>query len=176
MAATGVAVNNTNKKVIFRNCAPFTNCITKMNNTKVDDAQKNDIVMPMYNLIEYSDAYSKTSGSLWQYYRDKLLLDGDKNIIDSLANNNNSISFKFKQQITGQIGNGGTKDVEIVVPLKYLSNILSTLEMPLINCEISLQLRQSKNCILVAGTAANQNSKFQITHTKLYVPVVTLPT
>ena len=141
MAATGVAVNNTNKKVIFRNCAPFTNCITKMNNTKVVDAQKNDIVMPMYNLIEYSDAYSKTSGSLWQYYRDKLLLDGDKNIIDSLANNNNSISFKFKQQITGQIGNGGTKDVEIVVPLKYLSNILSTLEMPLINCEISLQLR-----------------------------------
>ena len=136
-----MAVNNTNKKVIFRNCAPFTNCITKINNTQVDDAQKNDIVMPMYNLIEYSDAYSKTSGSLWQYYRDKPVLDGDKNITDSLANNNNSIFFKFKQQITGQTGNGGTEDVEIVVPLKYLSNILNTLEMPLINCEISLQLR-----------------------------------
>ena len=60
------AVNNTNKNVIFKNCAPFTDCITKINNTQADDAQKIDAVMPMYNLIEYSDAYLKTSGSLWQ--------------------------------------------------------------------------------------------------------------
>ena len=62
--AAGAAVNNTNKKVIFKNCAPFTDCITEINSTQVDDAQKIDIVMPMYNLIEFCDAYSKTSGSL----------------------------------------------------------------------------------------------------------------
>ena len=64
-AADGVAVNNTNKKVIFKNCAPFTNCISKINNTQIDNAEYIDKVMPMYNLIEYSDNYSKTSGSLW---------------------------------------------------------------------------------------------------------------
>ena len=64
-AGAGAAVNNTNKKVIFKNCAPFTNCISKINNTQIDNAEYIDIVMPMYNLIEYSDNYSKTSGSLW---------------------------------------------------------------------------------------------------------------
>ena len=58
------------KKVIFKHCVPFTNCISKINNTQVDDAHDIDVVMPMYNLIEYSDIYSKTPGSLWQYYRD----------------------------------------------------------------------------------------------------------
>ena len=65
-AAEGVDANNTNKKVIFKNCAPFTNCISKINNTKIDDAEYVDIVMPMNNLIEYNDNYSKTSGSLCQ--------------------------------------------------------------------------------------------------------------
>ena len=60
----GAAVNNTNKKVIFKNCAPFTNCISKINNTQIDNAEYIDIEMPMYNLIEYSDSYSKTSVSL----------------------------------------------------------------------------------------------------------------
>ena len=64
---TAAAANNTNKKVIFKNCAPFTNCISKINNTQIDNAEYIDIVMPMYNLIEYSDDYLKTSGSLWQY-------------------------------------------------------------------------------------------------------------
>ena len=89
--------------------------------------------MPMYNLIEYSDICSKTSGSLWQYYRDDPALDNNNNIIDFLAINNSCISFKFKQQITGQTGNGGTKNVEIIVPLKYQSNFWRTLEMSLIN-------------------------------------------
>ena len=118
----------------------------------------------------------KTSGSLWQYYRDELTLDNNNNIIDFPANNNNSASFKFKQQIIGQTGNGGAKDVEIMVPLKYLSNFWRTPEMPLINCEISLQLKWSKSCILIAGTANNQNQTLQINNTKLYVPVVTLST
>ena len=117
-AAAGVAVNNTNKKVIFKNFAPFTYCITEINNAQVDHAQKIDIVMPMYNLIEYSDAYSKTSGSLWQYHRDEPALNANDEIIDFPANSNNSASFRFTQQISGQTGNGGTKDVEIMVPLK----------------------------------------------------------
>ena len=137
--------------------------------------KKIDIVNPMYNLIEYSDAYSTTSERLWQYYRDKPALEANKDIIDFPANNN-SASFKFKQQTIGQTRNGGTKDVEVMVLLKYLSNFCRTFEMPLINCKVSLQLKWFKNCILVAGTVANQNPGFQINPTKLYVPVVTLST
>ena len=131
-----------------------------------------DIVMPMYNLIEYSNAYLKTSGSLWKYYRDKPVVDNNNNSIDfpdNNNNNNNSISFKLKQQKTGQTGNDGTKNVKTMVPLKYLSNFWRTLEMPLINCEINLQLKWSKKCILVADTVANQEPKFEITDTKIYV-------
>ena len=65
-AAAAAPVNNTNKKAIFKNFIPFNNCVSKINNTQVDDAQDIDIVMPMHNLIEYSDAYSKASGSLWK--------------------------------------------------------------------------------------------------------------
>ena len=72
-AAAGTAVNNANKKAILKNCASFTDCITKINNTPVDDAQKIDVLMPMYNLTEYKDAYLKTSGCLWQRYRDESL-------------------------------------------------------------------------------------------------------
>ena len=103
----------------------------------------------MYNLIEYSDAYSKTSGSLWKYYRDESALNANNEIIDFPASNNNGASFIFNQKIAGQPGNGGTKNVEIMVPLKYLSDFWRTLEIPLINCEISIQLIWSRNCILV---------------------------
>ena len=72
-ATGGAAIRNTNKKVIFTNCAQFTDCITEINNTQVDDAQKIYIAIPMYNLIKRSDAYSKILGSLWQYYRDEPL-------------------------------------------------------------------------------------------------------
>ena len=83
----------------------------------------------------------KKLGSLWQYYRDDPALDNNNNIIDFPADNNNSISFKFKQQNTRQRGHGGTKDIEIIAPLKYLINFWRTLEMFLINCKISLQLK-----------------------------------
>ena len=99
-AAASAAVDNTNKKVIFKNYAPFNDCLTEMNNTQVEDAQKIDVVVPMYNSIGYSDAYSNTSGRLWQYYRDETALDSDRNITDFPANSNNSASFKLKQQIT----------------------------------------------------------------------------
>ena len=77
--------------------------------------------MPIYNLIEYSDIYLKT-GSLWQYYRDELLLIYIIMFIIIIIIILNSILFKFKQQITGQTENGGTKNVEVMVPFKYLSN------------------------------------------------------
>ena len=109
----------------------------------------------MYNLIGYGDAYSKTSGSLWQHYRDKPPPENNSNTIYFPVNSNNRAFLKFKQQITGQTGNGGTKDVEIMVSLNYLSNFWRTLEMPLISCEINLQLKWSKGWILVAVNAAN---------------------
>ena len=90
--------------------------------------------------------------------------------------NNNSNSLKFKQQITGQTGSDGTKDVEIIVPLKYLGNFWRTFEMTLSNCEITLQLTCCKTSIRVADAAANQALKFRITDSKIYVPVVTLST
>ena len=111
------------KDVTFKNCAPFTKCISRKNNTEIDNAKDIDIVMPMYNLIEYSDNYSKTFGSLWKYYRD----DPNDNLADSE-------SFKSKIKITGKtLDDRNTKNVEIIVPLKYLSNFWRTLEMPLIN-------------------------------------------
>ena len=81
-AADGAAANNTNKKVIFKNCAPFTNCISKINNTQIDNAEYINIVMSMYKLIEYSDNYSKTSGSLWQYCKDIPAVNNIGDIVD----------------------------------------------------------------------------------------------
>ena len=173
---TGASPNNKNKKVIFVNCGPFINCISEIINTQVNDAHDIDVVMPMYNLMEYSDTYSKTSENVWQYNRDEPTLSNNGNLIDFPNDNISSISFKHKQQITRQTGNNRTKDVEIMVSLKYLSNFWRTFQMPLINCEISLILTWSKNCFLVASTAVNQEPKFTITDTKLYVPVATLST
>ena len=152
-----------NKGVTFKNCALFTICISEINNTQIDNCKDTDIIMPMYYLIEYSDNYAKTSGSLWQYYRDE-------------PNNNlaNSKSFKSKIKITRRTpALGNEKDVEIMVPLKYLSNFWRTLELPLINCEVSLMLRWSSTCVITNSTG---KGNFEITDTKLYVPVVTLST
>ena len=151
------------KGVTFKNSAPFTNCISEINNTQVDNAKDIDIVMSMYNLIEYSDNYAKTTGSLWQYFRD----DPNDNIEDSE-------SFKSKIKITGKTPDGDNeKDIEIIVPLKYLSNFWRTLEMPLINCEVNLILTWSSTCVITDSIGAGI---FEITDTKLYVPVVTLST
>ena len=129
--------------------------------------------MPVYNLMEYSDNYSKTSGILWQYTKDIPAVNNDNASIE-FTNNNLTDSFDFKVKMTGQTGNNGTKNVEIMVPLKYLSNFWRTLEMPLINCEITLQLTWSASCVIVSTDVANENATFAITDTKLYAPVVTL--
>ena len=94
------APNYRNKKVIFKDNAQFINCISVIDNTQVDDAHDIDVVMPMNNLIEYSDTFLKNSGNSWQYYRDEPALNDNGNIINFPNDNNNSISFKFKQQIT----------------------------------------------------------------------------
>ena len=151
------------KGVAFKNCAPFTNCISEINNTQIDNAKDIDIVMPMYNLIEYSDNYAKTSGSLWQYFRD----EPNDNVEDSE-------SLKSKIKIPGETpNNNNVKDVEIMVLLKYLSNFWRTLEMPLISCEVNLILTWSSTCVI---TDSNGAGTFAITDTKLCVPVVALST
>ena len=114
----------------------------------------------MYNLIEYSDSYSKTSGSLWQYFKDIPAVNNNNSMVD-FAVNNLTDSFNFEVKITGQTGNNGKKEVEIMVSLKYISNLWRTLEMPL---------------IMVSTNAANQGTTFSITETKLYIPVGTSST
>ena len=119
---------------------PFTNCISEINNTLIDNGQDTDGAMPIikYFLIEYSNNYLKASGLLWQYYRDEPAL----NNTDELDNFPGA-SFNFKQKYNRL--DKSIKAVQIVVPWKYLSNFWRTLEMPLINCDINLILTWSAN-------------------------------
>ena len=152
-----------NKRVIFKNFASFNECISNINNTQIDHAKDTDVVTLTYNFIEYSDNYSKRSGSLWQYYID----NPNDNITESE-------SFKSKIKVTGKpLDSDNTKNAEIVVLLKYLSNFWRTLEIPLINCEIILDLTWSKKCVI---SSAVGKTEFSITDAKLCVPVVTLST
>ena len=132
--------------------------------------------MTMYNLIEYSDNYSKTTGSIWQYCKEIPAVDNAGNIVN-FNGVNATDSFKFKTKITGQTdGNGRIDNVEIMVPLKCISNFWRTLEMPLINCEVELILTWSENCVIIYTDVAGQVPIFTITETNLYVPVVTSST
>ena len=137
----------------------------------VDKANHIYIAMPMYYLIEYSDNYSDTSGSLWQFKRDDIPTNNVDLTID------NSESFKSKATLLGKTAdavnntNSSIKDAKIVVPLKYLSNFWRSLEMPLINCKVYLELNWIEDCIL---SSAGNYAKFEITDDKLHVPIVTL--
>ena len=178
-----------NKAVAFKNTAPFINCISEMNGVQTDNAEDLDVIMPMYNLLGYSKNYRKTTGSLWNHYR-----DGPIDLLSS-----GSKSFKYKTSITGNTYNVdageagydadkvGKNETEITVPLKHLINFCRTLNIPLINCEIELILTWSQNCALAdmtARAAGNNNdppaivaptgSEFQIIDTKLHIPVATL--
>ena len=146
-----------------KNWAQFTGCITRINNTQIDDAQHTDVAMSMYNLIKYSDNYSKTSGVLRQYCRDETTI----NIIINNNNNNNNNefidfidanltnSFSLKVKLTVKTGDNGTKSVEIMAALKYLSNFWRTLEMSLSNCEIIFDLNCSEKCVTMATNITN---------------------
>ena len=117
-AVDGPAANNTNKKVIFKNFAPFTNCISKINNKQIDSAEYIDIVMLMYNLIEYNDNYSNTSGSLWQYCKDIPAVNNEGNIVD-FNGANASDSFNFKAKVAGHTNDDSRIKVKIIVPLIF---------------------------------------------------------
>ena len=122
--------NNAATQVVFKNCAPFEKCRTEINETFVDETDFINVTMPMFNLIEYSDNYSSTSGSLWQFKRDEIVNNSD-------VSNDNAPLFKYKANLIGNTEANGTKNgVKIAVPLKYLSNIWRSLEMPLINCKV----------------------------------------
>ena len=154
-----------NTKAAFKNCAPFANSKTEINETFVDNTEHINIAIPIYNLIECSDNYSDTSGNLWQFKRDEIEENVDLTV-DNLS------SFKYKSNIIGNLTIAETKNnVKTVVPLKHLSNFWRSLEMPLINCKVKLSLGWNENCILSTG---GENPIFVITDAKLYVPVVTL--
>ena len=165
------AVNAT--RLALKNCAPFTKCNLEINDEHVDTAENLDIVMSMYNLIEYSDNYQDSSATLYQYKRDEPP-EGDP--IPNLTADNSSY-FKYKIKLLGNIPQAaadlarvGRLNVEVVVPLKYLSNFFRSLEMPLINFKIKLNLTWKKECVL---STADDDAVFIINDTKMYVPVVT---
>ena len=121
----------------------------------------------MYNLIEYSDNYEESTGSLYHFKTDEITTGNDAN---ADIHDNNSTPFTYRANLIGN----NTNNVKLIVPLKYLSNFFRSLEMPLINCKISLELTWRENCLLSSAAAAQNNVAFTITDTKLYVPIVTL--
>ena len=158
-----------NRPLILKNNAPFVLCITRINNELIEDADDLDIVMPMYNLLECSKNYRKTTGSLYSYYRDELNDDANLN---NFANNNvvSSNSFQYKNKTIGNTynvdstivaaadgarvanpnydaNNSGKKNVELAIPLKYSVNFWRALDIPLTSCEVSLELKWNKNCV-----------------------------
>ena len=141
------------KKLTFKNNAPFRSCISKINNTFIENAEDIDTVMPMYNQLEYSENYSMTSGSLWNYYRDEVNDDANENnSARNKINNNKTItskSFEYKKKLIGSTpSNNNILDTEVVATLKYLTNFWRSLDLPLINYEIDLDLSWSKEFII----------------------------
>ena len=162
--------SDNNTRLALKNCAPFTKCNLEINDGHIDTAENLDIVMPMCNLIEYSDNYQDSSATLYQYKRDE---SPEVNAIDDLTVDNSN-SFKYKVSLLGNpvvADNIAKRSVKVIVPLKYLSNFFRSLEMPLINCKIKLNLTWKKECALSTDAG---NAVFIINGTKMYVPVVTL--
>ena len=195
-----------NRPLILKNNAPFVSCITRINGELIEDADDLDIVMPMYNLLEYSKNYRKTIGSSYNYYRDELSDDNDNDNFGNIKVVNSKV-FKYKNKIIGNTynvdstrapaaggarernpdyiaNNSGKKRIELAIPLKYLRNFWRALNIPLISCEVSLELKWNKNCVITSiqreinldrgNTEASTGATLSITDCKLYVPVVTL--
>ena len=183
-----------NRSLILKNNAPFVSCITRNNGELIEDADDLDIVMPIFNLLEYSKNYRKAIGSLYNYYRDELTNDHN----DNFANINvvYSEAFKYKNKITGNtynvdagaqgydVNKNGTQEVELTIQLKYLGNFWRALNIPLISCEVSLELKWDKNCVITSleqrdiGGGNRDNAPtgatLAINDCKLYVTAVTL--
>ena len=166
-----VAANN-DTDVAFKNCAPFSTCKAVINDVFADKVDHIDVAMSMYNLIEFSHNYSDTSGSLLEFKRDEVRANNADLTIDD------SESFKYKGALVEKTSNHNNgkislKDTKIVVPLKYLSNFWRSLELPLINLKVHLELNWIEDCTL---SSDGNSSKFEITDAKLHVPIVTLST
>ena len=136
-----------NTRVVFKNCAPFRKCITHINDEHIDNADNLDIIMPVYNLIEYSDNYSDASGSLWHFKRDEQNMNNG-----NPANVTTNFYYRssFFKPLTAD-DNRLFKDGKIAVPLKYLSNFWRSLQIPLMNCKLHLELNWSihLNCYFI---------------------------
>ena len=164
------AAADANTRLALKNCAPFSKRNLEINDEHVDTAENLDITMPMYNLIEYSDNYQISSATLYQYKRDEP--PEDDAVVDITADNSSSLKYKISLLGNPVVANNIARiNVKVVVPLKYLSNFFTSLEMPLINCKIKLNLKWKKECVL---STDDGNAIFIINDTKLYVPVVTL--
>ena len=142
-------INKRNEKVTFKNNAPFTNCISKINNMFIDNTEGLAVVMLMYNLLEYSKYYRKTTGSLCNYYRNE-----PSNPLSS-----NSASFNYKTRITRKTTDDShiIEGVQFFVPSKHLRNFWRSLDIPLTNCEIELILTWSRNYVLADMAVRNAN-------------------
>ena len=150
-----------NRPLILKNNVSFVSCITRINGELIEDADDLDIVMSMYNLLENSKNYRKTIGSLYNYYRNELSDDADDNNFDNIKIVNSNV-FKYKNKITGNtynvdagaqsydVNKNGTQEVELAIPLKFLGNFWRALNIPLISCEVSLELKWNKNCVITS--------------------------
>ena len=138
--------NRRNKKLTFNYNSTLRSRISKINNTFIDNPEDLGIVMPMYNLLEYSNTFSMTSGSLWNYYKDEVNDSANEtDNKDNMINNKTSKSFKYNAKIIGRISNSSSRlNAEDVVPLKYLINFWKFLDFPLINCKIEFDLTYPK--------------------------------
>ena len=164
------AATDANTRLALKNCAPFPKCNLEINDEHVDTAENLDITMPMYNLIEYLDNYQDSSATFYQYKRDEP--PEDDAIADLTADNSSSLKYKISLLGNPVVANNIARiNVKVVVPLKYLSNFFRSLEMPLINCKIKLNLTWEKECVL---STDDGNAVFIINDTKMYLPVVTL--
>ena len=146
--------NKRNKKLTFKNNAPFRSCISKINNTFIDNAEDLDIVMPMYNLLEYSDKYSRTSGSLRNYCKDKVKDSANEdndanNFIINSSKIKTSKSFEYKTKLIGSTPNNDYRlHTAVVVSLRYLSNFWKSIDSPSVNSEKELDVSWSRSCVI----------------------------
>ena len=177
---------NNDTRFCFKGPSPFTRSVIHLNDTHIETAENLELIIKHYNLIEYSDNYQDTVGSLYQFKRDEQELT----VVGGLTGvtNDNASFFKYKSSLlfglTSERGGTGAnayrtyKNAHILVPLKYVSSFFRSLELRLINSKLHLELSWSKNCIMSdeGGNNNNDTNTFQITKTELYVPVVTLKT
>ena len=201
---TGPGANNSannitdkqNRPLILKNNAPFGSCITRINDELIEDANDLDIAIPMYNLLEYSKNYRKTIGSSYNYYRDELSDAADDNNLYNIKVVNSN-TFKYKNKITGNtynvdagvdgydVNKNGKQGIELAIPLKYLGNFWRALNIPLISCEVSFELKWNKNCVItsleerqvdagppVVRDNSSTGATLAVNDCKLYIPVV----